>query len=58
MHSTHKNFIKHEHFYFQENSNQAGNQQTEDYILNCPKCNQVCPDLDSLQIHVLDCIEN
>ena len=42
----------------EENSNQAGNQQTEDYILNCPKCNQVCPDLDSLQIHVLDCIEN
>lgn len=42
----------------QENSNQAASQPTEEDILNCPKCNQVCPDLDSLQIHVLDCIDN
>lgn len=42
----------------EENSSPSAGQQTEEDILNCPKCNQVCPDLDSLQIHVLDCIEN
>lgn len=42
----------------EESCSPVGNQQQEEDILNCPKCNQVCPDLDSLQIHVLDCIEN
>ncbi|CAB1345857.1 unnamed protein product, partial [Coregonus sp. 'balchen'] len=22
----------------------------------CPKCNEILPDLDSLQIHIMDCI--
>uniref|UniRef100_A0A3P8WUX8 Optineurin n=1 Tax=Cynoglossus semilaevis TaxID=244447 RepID=A0A3P8WUX8_CYNSE len=32
--------------------------QHQDYIPEhaCPKCNEILPDLDSLQIHIMDCI--
>ncbi|XP_061187391.1 optineurin-like [Saccostrea echinata] len=29
----------------------------EPHQFECPKCNQTCPDMDTLQIHVLDCID-
>ena len=42
-------------FLFQPSS--AGSQNDEDLQLECPKCGQMCPDMDSLQIHVLECID-
>lgn len=36
----------------------SGSQEGEDpQQFECPKCNQTCPDMDTLQIHVLDCID-
>nr|XP_022302168.1 optineurin-like [Crassostrea virginica]XP_022302169.1 optineurin-like [Crassostrea virginica] len=36
----------------------GGSQDTEEmHQFECPKCNQTCPDMDTLQIHVLDCID-
>uniref|UniRef100_A0A8W8M5U9 CCHC NOA-type domain-containing protein n=1 Tax=Magallana gigas TaxID=29159 RepID=A0A8W8M5U9_MAGGI len=36
----------------------GGSQEGEELQqFECPKCNQTCPDMDTLQIHVLDCID-
>ncbi|XP_052678739.1 NF-kappa-B essential modulator-like [Crassostrea angulata] len=36
----------------------GGSQKGEELQqFECPKCNQTCPDMDTLQIHVLDCID-
>ncbi|KAL4227194.1 hypothetical protein ACF0H5_015167 [Mactra antiquata] len=35
----------------------SNNQEEGDNQLTCPKCGITCPDLDSLQVHVLDCID-
>lgn len=36
----------------------GGSQEGEEpQQFECPKCNQTCPDMDTLQIHVLDCID-
>lgn len=40
------------------NSSAGSHQEEGDNQLSCPKCGVVCPDLDSLQIHVLDCLDN
>ncbi|CAC5423716.1 unnamed protein product [Mytilus coruscus] len=40
-----------------KNSNQAASQPIEEDIMNCPISNTVCPDLNSLQMHVLDCMD-
>ncbi|KAH3819413.1 optineurin-like isoform X3 [Dreissena polymorpha] len=32
--------------------------QDEDENQKCPKCDKWCPDMDSLQIHVIECLDN
>ncbi|XP_045167332.2 optineurin-like [Mercenaria mercenaria] len=39
-------------------SSSSSHQEEGDNPLTCPKCGIPCPDLDSLQIHVLDCLDN
>ncbi|XP_052781085.1 optineurin-like [Mya arenaria] len=36
----------------------SGGGQDEEGNQTCPKCGVYCPDMDTLQIHVLDCIDN
>lgn len=44
----------------QPTSRQSGSSHQEEAEpqMSCPKCGMTCPDLDTLQIHVLDCIDN
>lgn len=35
----------------------SGGSGFEDSELRCPKCNVVCPDMDTLQIHVVECLD-
>ncbi|KAL3852936.1 hypothetical protein ACJMK2_016541 [Sinanodonta woodiana] len=35
----------------------AGSQEEGEPQMTCPKCGLPCPDLDTLQIHVLECLE-
>ena len=36
----------------------SSHQEEGEAQMTCPKCGMTCPDLDTLQIHVLDCIDN
>ena len=38
--------------------NTNGVEDRNDSVRQCPKCNKALPDLDSLQIHVMDCLDN
>ncbi|XP_054844426.1 optineurin isoform X2 [Eublepharis macularius] len=44
------------HFSQEENEDQIWQQQRNIPIHSCPKCGMILPDIDTLQIHVMDCI--
>lgn len=45
---------------FAENAKKRFNRHSKEHDnqpFECPQCNQTCPDIDTLQIHVLDCFD-
>lgn len=41
-----------------QSQSSSSHQDEGEVQMTCPKCGITCPDLDTLQIHVIDCIDN
>lgn len=41
-----------------QSQSSSSHQEEGEVQMTCPKCGITCPDLDTLQIHVIDCIDN